>query len=73
MNKNIMRNGGFGKWVNEVESGRCPICSKVIESLKEFKDEISLKEFNMSGMCQMCQDNFFEQEEEQIILRDKDF
>ena len=29
---------------------------------KEFKDELSRKEFGISGMCQQCQDETFKDE-----------
>ena len=29
----------------------------------EFKNEISRKEYSMSGVCQECQDSFFQKEE----------
>lgn len=61
MNKDIMRNGGFGDWIERVEMGDCPICFEPI-NLDDFKDEISLKEFQITGMCQYCQDNFFAEE-----------
>lgn len=34
----------------------CVICRKPAEN---FRDELSLKEFTMSGMCQTCQDEVF--------------
>lgn len=36
--------------------GICPICKAVPGP---FKDELSKKEFKISGMCQECQDEFF--------------
>jgi len=39
----------------------CPICGDNIDTSK-FKDELSLKEFRISGMCQRCQDEFFDGE-----------
>jgi hypothetical protein len=59
MNKSIMRACGFSKEVEAVEQGKCPICDKVINQ-SEFKDELSRKEFTISGMCQVCQDKTFE-------------
>lgn len=36
----------------------CPFCQK--KSRKEdYKDEISKKEFDITGMCQKCQDSTF--------------
>lgn len=39
--------------------GKCPFCGKNIDVENEFRDEISKKEFGISGMCQSCQDDFF--------------
>lgn len=42
------------------EEYKCPICGKVFNSVEnEFRNEISVKEFNISGLCQSCQDNVF--------------
>ncbi len=38
---------------------KCPFCSKEV-SEKDFRDELSLKEFHISGLCQECQDDFFD-------------
>ena len=40
--------------------GRCPFCDKKIDVENEFRDEISKREFGISGMCQSCQDDFFD-------------
>ena len=36
----------------------CPFCSQAV-TLDGFKDELSLKEFHISGLCQSCQDSVF--------------
>ena len=41
-----------------VEQGLCPICSQKIEE-NDFKDELSRREYSVSGLCQNCQDNTF--------------
>ena len=41
-----------------VASKRCATCGNAV-LLTSFKDELSLKEFHISGMCQYCQDDFF--------------
>ena len=41
--------------------GKCPFCEKRI-NLNEFRDELSLKEYTISGLCQSCQDEFFKEE-----------
>jgi hypothetical protein len=58
MNKNIMKAMGFGKEVKLAESGKCPFCEKTID-VNEFRDELSKKEFGISGLCQTCQDEVF--------------
>ena len=60
MNKEMMRQLGFGVEVDRVESGKCPLCRDFIDP-SSFKDELSKKEFTISGMCQQCQDVCFEE------------
>lgn len=38
------------------DAGLCPICGQPIT---EFRDALSHKEFQISGMCQECQDLVF--------------
>lgn len=58
MNKNILESVGFGKEVEEVESGRCPFCHEEIK-MSDFRDGISRREYEISGLCQKCQDKVF--------------
>jgi hypothetical protein len=58
MNKEIMKAAGFGEQVKDVEAGNCPFCHKKVD-LAEFRDEVSKKEFKISGLCQKCQDSVF--------------
>ena len=58
MNEKIMRAAGFGKAVDEAKQGICPFCHKVVDK-DSFRDELSKKEFSISGLCQACQDGFF--------------
>lgn len=41
------------------ENGVCPFCKKPVD-INEFRDELSLREYRISGLCQSCQDDFFE-------------
>lgn len=41
------------------EQGKCPSCAKVIKT-DEFKDQLSVKEYVISGLCQDCQDLVFQ-------------
>jgi len=50
---------GFGDQVDLVEKGKCPFCKKQVEPGK-FKDELTLKEYRISGMCEKCQNDFFD-------------
>lgn len=36
----------------------CPFCRNPI-NIKDFRDELSIKEYSMSGLCQKCQDDTF--------------
>ena len=59
MNKRILQQVGFGEEVKAVERGVCPLCKcKVYKN--EFRDAISRKEFEISGLCQSCQDDIFD-------------
>lgn len=40
--------------------GKCPFCKKDMKDAT-FRDELSRKEFGMSGLCQECQDGFYEE------------
>lgn len=35
---------------------RCAICGN---DITDFRDSLSVREFNISGMCQACQDDVF--------------
>lgn len=42
------------------DQGKCPTCTQPVG---EFRDDLSRKEFSISGMCQKCQDSVFGGEE----------
>ena len=52
-------------WMDKIAKGICTQCGG--EAI-EFKDTLSRKEQNISGMCQKCQDKFFAREEEPTRL-----
>ena len=58
MNKKILQQVGFGEEVKAVEQGDCPLCKHKVDK-DEFRDELSRKEFEISGLCQACQDDIF--------------
>lgn len=63
MNREILEKFGFTKEMMLVENRQCPMCEARI-NINDFKDELSLKEFTISGMCQKCQDKIFTDPEE---------
>lgn len=58
MNKDIMKELGFGEGVEAVEAGLCPSCKKPVTEA-DFRDALSAKEFYISGFCQQCHDSVF--------------
>jgi hypothetical protein len=38
--------------------GKCPFCEKFVE-FKTLRDELSRREFRISGLCQACQDRVY--------------
>lgn len=54
----LFRDGLLGE---DTLVGICPICGESI-TYGSFKDELSKKEFLISGLCQKCQDYVFEEE-----------
>lgn len=49
----------FGRSQTEAkEKGVCVYCGKKIE-MEDFRDELSVKEYGISGLCQKCQDDTF--------------
>ena len=58
MNQSIMKKVGFGREVKLVKEKKCPFCKKSI-LLESFRDQLSIKEYRISGLCQDCQDSMF--------------
>ena len=56
MNEDLMRNAGFNQEMDNVNKGVCGFCGGEITG---FKDELSKREFTISGLCQSCQDKAF--------------
>jgi len=54
-----MKAAGFGDAVDAKYLGICPFCGREINPMNEFKDEKSRREYEISGLCQKCQDEFF--------------
>ncbi len=60
MNKEIMK-AIFPETMKLIDQGRCPDCTEEILA-DSFKNELSKKEFAISGLCQKCQDEIFVEE-----------
>lgn len=58
MNLKIIKNL-FPEEYKRISQGRCPFCDESID-MESFKDESSLKEFKISGICYECQLKTFE-------------
>lgn len=41
----------------------CPCCGSTAVYTTDFKDDLSRREYMISGLCQPCQDSVFEEEE----------
>lgn len=39
-------------------NGKCPFCGKEVKGT-DFRNEISKREFRISGLCQNCQDELY--------------
>lgn len=50
---------GFGKSKTEcAEQNICVFCHNKVE-MEDFRDKLSRKEYDISGLCQKCQDDTF--------------
>ena len=58
MNEEILRTLGFNEEVERAKQGKCPFCNTIVK-VSDFKDELSKREYEISGLCQKCQDKFF--------------
>lgn len=57
MNEEIIKRM-FPEILAKIKGGKCPTCGEPI-NIADFKDALSIKEFNISKMCQKCQDSVF--------------
>ena len=48
--------GAFPGTTQAIRDSRCPLCKKQIGA---FRDDKSIREYHISGMCQACQDRVF--------------
>lgn len=59
MKKYLSIGEGVKAYVRLRNEGKCPFCEKDMNdpTNRVFRDELSAKEFHISGMCQSCQDS----------------
>ena len=58
MNKEIVKQV-FPEAVENYQNGICPFCKQKINP-DDFRDELSRKEYDISGLCITCQNKVFE-------------
>ena len=51
-------------WFGETKPGCCVICKKEVNVATEFEDVASIAEWQITQMCQTCQDDAFAEPEE---------
>lgn len=56
----MLRSLGFSKEVENRENGLCAFCSSDKTNPEDFKSDLCRKEHSLSGLCQKCQDEFFD-------------
>jgi len=44
---------------DRINAGKCPLCKAEINGVDNFKDGASIREYEISGLCQECQDKTF--------------
>lgn len=59
-----MRVLGFNEHVNNAIQGKCPFCYEIVVH-SDFKDELSKREFEISGLCAQCQIDVFTEDLEE--------
>ena len=62
MNKDIIKTL-LPEQSERIEKGECPSCEKEIDLETEFEDnDLGMREFLISGLCERCQGNIFDEE-----------
>jgi hypothetical protein len=59
MNERIMQQLGFGRQVELKKKGKCVFCEEDVDVSRDFTDDKSRREYEISGICQQCQDKTF--------------
>lgn len=53
--------GPFDAAIINLQLGLCPMCGEPAYA-DDFKDKLSVKEYEMSGLCMPCQDKVFDED-----------
>lgn len=61
--RDLLISAGMSEEVRRVMLGMCPFCKTPVTT-EDFGDDLSLKEFQISGMCPKCQDEIFKDPDE---------
>lgn len=56
--KSFLKSLRIRREVATVKECRCPLCEDRVDK-EEFRNEVFIKEFERSGLCQGCQDTVF--------------
>lgn len=56
MNKVEVHKRIFG---TEYDPGICPYCNRKFDPISDFRNQESIREYWISGLCQQCQDQVF--------------
>jgi transcription initiation factor IIE alpha subunit len=59
INKPAFQHPDFRVEAMYTQIGLCPMCQSPIHE-EDFTDEISRREYSISGLCQKCQDEIFQ-------------
>jgi hypothetical protein len=56
--KKFLRALGFRHEVAIVKECRCPLCALIVD-IEEFRNNMFIREFKTTGLCQGCMDTVF--------------
>lgn len=59
--KELMDIVGLEFWGRKPFKGQCVSCGSDLVSRSDFQDDLSWREYNISSLCQACQDSIFKE------------
>ena len=60
--KERMLSLGFSKEIENIMNGKCAFCGSTKTAKEDFVDELSYKDFGITGICQKCQDKIYNED-----------